>query len=60
MSKSLAMIALAVGLVAITAGSALADCSGMHTAQSVSLETQTASTGSGTLQQTPKTETKAN
>ena len=62
MSKSLAMIALAVGLVAFTTGSALAGggCGGATHAQSVSLETQTASTGSTTLPQTPKPETKAN
>lgn len=62
MSKSLTMIALAVGFVTLTAGSALAagGCSGATHTQSVSLETQTASTGDATLQQTPKPETKAN
>lgn len=54
------MIAVAIGFVAFTAGSALADCGGAHTAQSVSLETQTAATGSGPVQQTPKPEEKAN
>ena len=43
----------------MTAGSAWADCSGMHTAQSKADQTQTASTGTGP-QQTPKPETKTN
>ena len=57
MSKSLAVFAAAFGIVAITAGSALAGsgCGYSHTTQSVSLETQTASTG-GTEAQTPKPE----
>lgn len=44
MSKSLAVFAMALGVIAISAGSAFAGC-GSHTTQSVSLETQTASTG---------------
>ncbi len=62
MSKSLVMIAFAFGILAIATGSAQAEggCSGYsHGSQSVSLETQTASTGAP-LQQTPKPETKAN
>ncbi len=55
MSKSIAVLAMALGVVAISAGSAFAagDC-GSYTTQSVSLETQTASTGS-TGEQTPYT-----
>ena len=57
MSKTLAMIALAFGIVAITAGSAFAGggCGYSHGTQSVALETQTAST-SGTVEQTLKPE----
>lgn len=46
-TKTLAMFAMALGIVAITAGSAFAGpgC-GSFTTQTVSLETQTASTGS--------------
>jgi len=54
------MIAGAVGFVAMTAGSAFAagGCGG-YSAQSVSLETQTASTGE-TPRQTPIPETENN
>ncbi len=47
MSKSISVFAMALGIVAFTAGSAFAGggCSS-YTTQSVSLETQTASTGS--------------
>ncbi len=47
MSKSLAVFAMALGIVAFTAGSAFAGggC-GSYGTQSVSVETQTASTGS--------------
>ncbi|MFQ5775797.1 MAG: hypothetical protein ACE5GS_14845 [Kiloniellaceae bacterium] len=38
------MFAMALGVLAITAGSAFAGCGG-HSTQSVSIETQTASTG---------------
>jgi hypothetical protein len=61
-SKSLAMIAFAFGLLAIATGSAQAgvECDGYSNgAQSASLETQTASTGPS-LPQTPKPETKIN
>ena len=63
MHKSLAVFAVALGVIAISAGSAFAagDC-GSYTTQSVSLETQTASTGS-TGEQTlhlPMPETKTN
>ena len=55
MHKSLAVFAVALGVIAISAGSAFAEggC-GSYTTQSVSLETQTASTGS-TGEQTPYT-----
>ncbi len=55
MSKTITVFAMALGVIAISAGSALAagDC-GSYTTQSVSLETQTASTGS-TGEQTPHT-----
>ncbi len=53
MHKSLAVFAVALGVIAISAGSAFAGC-GSHATQSVSLETQTASTGS-TGEQTPYT-----
>ena len=55
MSKILAVFAVALGVIAISAGSALAGggCGSFDT-QSVSLETQTASTGS-TGEQTPHT-----
>jgi hypothetical protein len=42
-SKTLAMFAMALGILAITAGSSFAGCAG-HT-QSVAVDTQTASTG---------------
>jgi hypothetical protein len=58
-SKSLASIAIALGFAAMTAGSAWAECSGTHTAQTAADQTQTASTGTAP-QQTPKPETKAN
>ncbi len=63
MHKSLAVLAVALGVIAISAGSALAEggC-GSYTTQSVSLETQTASTSS-TGEQTPYTpvpETRSN
>jgi hypothetical protein len=45
------VFAVALGVIAISAGSAFAGC-GSHATQSVSLETQTASTGS-TGEQTP-------
>jgi hypothetical protein len=50
-------LAMALGILAITAGSAFAEC-GSHATQSVSLETQTASTGStdGQAPMTPKPE----
>jgi hypothetical protein len=53
--KFLAVFAVALGVIAISAGSAFAggDC-GSYSIQSVSLETQTASTGS-TGEQTPYT-----
>jgi hypothetical protein len=52
-SKTLAVFAVALGVIVISAGSAFAGggC-GSYTTQSVSLETQTASTGS-TGEQTP-------
>ncbi len=55
MQKTLAVFAVALGVIAISAGSALAGggCDS-YTTQSVSLETQTASTGS-TGEQTPYT-----
>ncbi len=55
MSKNIAVFAVALGVIAISAGSAFAagDC-GSYTTQSVSLDTQTASTGS-TGEQTPYT-----
>ncbi len=55
MHKSLAVFAVALGVIAISAGSAFAGggCDS-YTTQSVSLETQTASTGS-TGTQTPYT-----
>ena len=63
MSKSLAVFAMALGVIAISAGSAFAagDC-GSYTTQSVSLETQTASTGStgGQAPSTPVPETSDN
>ncbi len=63
MSKSLAVFAMALGVVAISAGSAFAagDC-GSYTTQSVSLETQTATTGStgGQAPSTPIPETSSN
>ncbi|MCH8113660.1 MAG: hypothetical protein IH905_17180 [Proteobacteria bacterium] len=63
MSKSIAVFAMALGVIAISAGSAFAagDC-GSYTTQSVSLETQTASTGStgGQAPSTPVPETSSN
>ena len=63
MSKSIAVFAMALGVIAISAGSAFAagDC-GSYTTQSVSLETQTASTGStgGQAPSTPVPETSDN
>ncbi len=63
MSKSIAVLAMALGVIAISAGSAFAagDC-GSYTTQSVSLETQTASTGStgGQAPSTPVPETSDN
>ena len=55
MHKSLAVFAVALGVIAISAGSAFAagDC-GSYTTQSVSLDTQTASTGT-TGEHTPCT-----
>ncbi len=55
MHKSLAVFAVALGVIAISAGTAFAEggC-GSYMTQSVSLETQTASTGS-TGEQTPYT-----
>jgi len=62
-SKIIAVFAVALGVIAISAGSAFAagDC-GSYTTQSVSLETQTASTGSTGEQtlQLPTAETKTN
>jgi len=43
-SKTLAMFAMALGILAISAGSSFAGCGADHT-QSVSVDTQTASTG---------------
>jgi len=43
-SKTLAMFAMALGVLAITAGSSFAGCGADHT-QSVAIDTQTASTG---------------
>ncbi len=63
MSKSLAVFAMALGIIAISAGSAFAEggC-GSYGTQSVSLETQTASTGStgGQAPSTPVPETNDN
>jgi hypothetical protein len=62
-SKTLAVFALTLGVIAISAGSAFAggDC-GSSMTQSVSLETQTASTGStgGQAPSTPVPETSEN
>ena len=44
MSRLLTVVAMTLGIVAVTAGSAFAGCSG-HGSQSVSIPTQTASTG---------------
>ena len=46
MSKSLAVFAVALSVIAISAGSAFAEGGCGHATQSVSLETQTASTSS--------------
>lgn len=65
MSKTLAVIAAAIGVVAISTGSALAGCGGhTQTTQSVSVETptgpvQTASSEQS-LPQTPKPESTSN
>ena len=60
MFKSLAVFAVALGVIAISAGSAFAEggC-GSYGTQSVSVETQTASTGStgGEAPYTPAPET---
>ncbi len=60
MHKSLAVFAVALGVIAISAGSAFAGggC-GSYTTQSVSLDTQTASTGEQTPY-TPVSETRSN
>jgi hypothetical protein len=62
-SKSLTVFAMALGIVAFTAGSAFAEggC-GSYGTQSVSVETQTASTGSsgGEAPHTPIPETGSN
>ena len=63
MSKSLAVFAMALGVIAISAGSAFAgSVCGSYGTQSVSLETQTASTGStgGQAPSTPIAETSSN
>lgn len=54
MSKSLALFAMALGVIAISAGSAFAAGGCGSYSQSVALETQTASTGS-TGEQAPAT-----
>ncbi len=54
MSKTLSLFAMALGVIAITAGSAFAAGGCGSYSQSVALETQTASTGS-TGAQTPYT-----
>ncbi len=63
MSKSLAVFAMALGVIAITAGSAFAagGC-GHSSSQTVSIETQTASTGStgGEAPSTPIPESSGN
>ncbi len=63
MSKTIAVFAMALGVIAISAGSAFAEggC-GSYGTQSVSLETQTASTGStgGQAPYTPVPETSDN
>jgi len=56
-TKTFALLAVALGLVAATAGSALADCGAHSVSQSVSLDTQTASTGDSTAPTTPVPET---
>ncbi|HSR71544.1 MAG TPA: hypothetical protein VLL72_04105 [Kiloniellales bacterium] len=48
MKKTAAMIAAALAVVAFSAGSALAACAGHQSVQSVSIDTQTASTGTST------------
>ena len=53
MYKSLALIAVALGIVAASAGSAFAECGSHSGAQSVSLDTQTASTGDTNAPYTP-------
>ncbi len=63
MSKTIAVFAMALGVIAISTGSAFAagGC-GSYGTQSVSLETQTASTGStgGQAPSTPVPETNDN
>ena len=54
MSKTLSLFAMALGVIAITAGSAFAAGGCGSFTQSVALETQTASTGS-TGEQAPTT-----
>ncbi len=58
MSKTLAVFAVALGVIVISAGSAFAEGGCGHATQSVSLETQTASTsstGEQTLLPVPET-----
>jgi hypothetical protein len=61
-SKTLTLIAVAMGIVAASAGSAFAGgaCSPTSGTQSVSLETQTASTGGTNAPYTPMPETNSN
>ena len=58
----MAVIAVAMGIVAASAGSAFADggCTPNSGARSVSLETQTASTGGTNVPYTPMPETSSN
>jgi len=60
-SKFIALIAVALGLVAATAGSALAEggCGSSASSQSVGLETQTASTGDRQPPHTPVPESRS-
>ncbi len=62
MSKTIALIAVALGVVAASAGSAFAagGCGSYSGAQSVSLETQTASTGDTNAPITPVPESSSN
>jgi hypothetical protein len=52
-TKTLALIAVALGVVAASAGSAFAGCGSHSVSQSVSLDTQTASTGDTHAPYTP-------